>query len=275
MAKKFDTVWVDGLLHKLTFLKFLSYLWKSSSPICIVGSSQVPLNIHIYLSLRAGWRGSGWNNLSRPIQSICQRHAYAFPLLYTDDTAIIATSRQPALLIYLETYLSDLGRWLGEWRIACVSKSTVMLFAMTSKRIPKLQTVQLFGQQIHWVETARYLGVTLDTRLTLSIHIDQVRKKQHRLGVLAPLLNRRNDPSIRNWVMLYKQLIRTMIDYACPIWRFAAHTHVTKLLVFQSKCLRIATSAPWFTVTYKFTRISEFHPLPTTSDFKPRDSTLN
>jgi hypothetical protein len=51
--------------------------------------------------------------------------------LYADDTAIIATSRKSALLIrYLETYLSDLERWLREWRIAInVSKTNAMIFA--------------------------------------------------------------------------------------------------------------------------------------------------
>ena len=39
--------------------------------------------------------------------------------LYADDTAIIATSRKPTLLVsYLESYLNDLQRWLIEWRIA-------------------------------------------------------------------------------------------------------------------------------------------------------------
>ena len=33
--------------------------------------------------------------------------------LYADDTAIIATSRKPELLVsYLEAYLADLERWL-------------------------------------------------------------------------------------------------------------------------------------------------------------------
>jgi hypothetical protein len=51
--------------------------------------------------------------------------------LYADDTTIITTSRKSALLIrYLESYLSDLDGWLGEWRIVInVSKSIVMLFA--------------------------------------------------------------------------------------------------------------------------------------------------
>ena len=57
--------------------------------------------------------------------------------LYADDTAVMATSRKPELLVsYLESYLSDLERWLKEWRIAInVSKSTAMLFSR--RRIQK------------------------------------------------------------------------------------------------------------------------------------------
>jgi hypothetical protein len=51
--------------------------------------------------------------------------------LYADDTADIATSRKPTLLVsYLESYLTDLQRLLSEWRIAInVSKSSAILFA--------------------------------------------------------------------------------------------------------------------------------------------------
>jgi hypothetical protein len=47
-------------------------------------------------------------------------------------------------------------------------------------------------------------------------------------------------------VLLYKQLIRPMMDYGCPNWRSAAHTHSNKLQVLQSKCLGIATNASWY-----------------------------
>jgi hypothetical protein len=91
--------------------------------------------------------------------------------------------------------------------------------------------------------------VILDTRLTWSSHIDQVRKKAvQRMGVLGPHLHRRSGLSIRNGVLLYKQLVRPMMDYGCPVWRFAARSHVRKLQVIQSKCLRAATGAgaPWY-----------------------------
>jgi len=55
-------------------------------------------------------------------------------------------------------------------------------------------------------------GVTLDTRLTWSPHIDQIRKRAaHRMGILGPLLNRKSELSFRNRVLLYKQLIRPVI----------------------------------------------------------------
>jgi hypothetical protein len=34
-----------------------------------------------------------------------------------------------------------------------------------------------------------------------------------------------------------------MMDYVCPVWRFTARSHIRKLQVLQSKCLRIATKA--------------------------------
>jgi hypothetical protein len=128
-----------------------------------------------------------------------------------------------------------------------VSKSTAVLFAKTTRCIQRLRPVQHFGEPIQWVDTARYLGVTLDTRLTWSAHVNQVgRKVAERLSVLDLLLNRRSGLSIKNGVLLYKQLSRPITDFACPIWRSAAHTHVRKLQVLQSKCLRIAINAPWY-----------------------------
>ena len=99
--------------------------------------------------------------------------------LYADDTAIIASSRKPTLLVsYLESYLNDLQRWLSEWRIALnVSKSTAIIFEHARRRFIQPRSVTLFGEPNEWVDTTRYLVVTLDTRLTWSPHIDQVRKE--------------------------------------------------------------------------------------------------
>jgi hypothetical protein len=83
--------------------------------------------------------------------------------------------------------------------------------------------------------------------MTWRPHILHVRKKaSQRLGVLDSLLNRRRGLSIRNAVLLYKQLIRPMMDYACPMWRCTVRNYVKQLQALHSKCLRISTSAPWY-----------------------------
>jgi hypothetical protein len=111
-------------------------------------------------------------------------------------------------------------------------------------------------------------GVTLDKRLNWSPHIDQIRKKTaQRTGMLGSLLKRKSDLCVRNGILLYKQLIRPVIDYTCPAWRSAARTHVGRLQVLQSKCLRLATVSPWY-VTGRYTRICVFRCLPTTSELR-------
>jgi len=63
-------------------------------------------------------------------------------------------------------------------------------------------------------------------------------------GNAGPLLNRKSELSVRNGVLLYKQLIRPQMDYVCPAWRSATRSHVRWLQVLQSKCLRLATGTP-------------------------------
>jgi uncharacterized membrane protein (UPF0136 family) len=87
---------------------------------------------------------------------------------YADDTALIATSRVPSLFVgYLYSYLGRLELWLRDWRIAInVSESTAVLFAKAARRVRQPRPVQFLGEPIEWVQTTRYLGVTLDTRLS-------------------------------------------------------------------------------------------------------------
>ena len=64
--------------------------------------------------------------------------------------------------------------------------------------------------------------------------------------MLGPLLNMNSDLSVRNGALLYRQLIRPLMDYVYPAWRSSVRSHVRKLRVLQSKCLRLATGAPWY-----------------------------
>ena len=194
---------------------------------------------HVISSIYAGWSGVGNIDLACLLQ---------FELaLYADDTAFIARSRKPTLLVsYLESYLNDNQRCLSDWRIAIsVSMSSAITFARAGRRFVQPQTVTVFGETIEWDNTTRYLGVTLDRRLTWSPHIDQVRNRTaQKKGTLCPLPNGKSDLSNRKVVLLYKQLICPIMDYSCPTLRSAARSGVRTLQVLQSKCLRSSTGGP-------------------------------
>jgi hypothetical protein len=78
-----------------------------------------------------------------------------------------------------------------------------MLIAKEGWRFLKPRTVQILEEPIQRVDTARYLGVILDSQMTWSPHIVQVKKKAaQRLGLLSSLIHRRSGVSIRNGVLL-------------------------------------------------------------------------
>jgi hypothetical protein len=179
VAKGFDTVWVKGLLYKLTILNFPLYLVKT--PSSYLHSRTFQSSFNSATSTRRNMRtGVAQGGIVSPVLFSLYVNDMPAPsrhvelALYADDTALIATSRSPLLLVsYLETYLNRLELWLRDWRIAInVSMSTAVLFAKTTRCIQRPRPVQLFGEPIQWVDTERYRGVTLNTRLTWSAHVN-------------------------------------------------------------------------------------------------------
>jgi hypothetical protein len=180
----------------------------------------------VHTPCHAGWSSPGRTRLPCSFQPVCKRHTHtvrprrvsAVRGRYGSHSHV---SRSVLHVGYQEAYLGRLDLWLRNWRIAInVSKSMAVLFTKAAKGDWRPRPVQFLGEPIEWVETARYLGVTLDTRLTWSAHDNQARKRAaQRLGVLGPLLNRRSGLTVINGVLLYKQLIRPRMDCACPIWR--------------------------------------------------------
>jgi hypothetical protein len=194
VAKAFDTVWIDGLLYKLTLLNFPSYVVHTISSYLRGRTFQASFQTATSSLRGMRPRVAKGGLISPVIYSLYANDMLSSSddvdlALYADDTVIIATSRKPTLLVsYLGIYLNDIQRWLSEWRIAInVSKSSAIIFARAGLRYIQPRPI---GEPIEWVETNLYLGVTIDKRLTWSPHIDKLRKNfAERMGMLGPLLN--------------------------------------------------------------------------------------
>jgi hypothetical protein len=110
--KAFNTVWIDGLLYKLTLLNLVHTISSYLRGRTFEGSLQTATS-----SLRDMWAGVTQDELISPVLFRLYVNNKPSPShhvelsLYTEDTAIIATFRKPTLLVsYLESYLKDLQR---------------------------------------------------------------------------------------------------------------------------------------------------------------------
>jgi hypothetical protein len=164
---------------------------------------------------------------------------------YADYTIIIATSLTQCSRRLSGVISQRISAVIERMEIAInISNITAKIFELSRCRVMLLRSVAIFGEPVKLDETTRYLKVTLDKQLTLSLHIDQVRKKTaQKMGILDALLIGKSNLSVRNGFLHYKHSILYILHYACPTWRSAALTHVRMSQVLQSKCLRLSTSA--------------------------------
>jgi hypothetical protein len=115
VAKALDTVWMDGLLYKLILLNFPSYIVHTISS--YLRGRTFEASFLTATSSRRGMRaGVAQGGFITPVLfslyvDMPSSSHQVEVVLYADDTAVIATSRKPTLLVrYLESYINDLQR---------------------------------------------------------------------------------------------------------------------------------------------------------------------
>jgi hypothetical protein len=91
---------------------------------------------------------------------------------YADDRANLTSHQNPTTAsTNLQHHFNQLDNWLKRWHIkAKENKSTHVNFSFNPETCP---AVTLNGQHIPQGETAKYLGIHLDRRLTWQKHIYQ------------------------------------------------------------------------------------------------------
>lgn len=112
-----------------------------------------------------------------------------------------------------------------------------------------------FNNEIAKVKhSAKYLGLTLDSKLLFREHIKSIMTKSYAVTKNLYSLKAKNSKiSNKNKRLIYKAIIRPIITYAAPIWKTTANTNLLKLQRFQNKCLRLITNKN------RYTKIKDLH----------------
>ena len=169
---------------------------------------------------------------------------------YADDCAALAGGRR------LDHALNKLQKMLNEltqWGKTCglrfnPEKSVAVLFTRRRKKPPFPLTID--GKPIEFKQEVKYLGVTLDSKLHWTPHInDKITKAKRFLqGVAA--ITRNNwgpKPKLMRWA--YLGVVRPMLCYAAMIWGHRAPESVAKLRRVNRMALNTFANFPKSTPT--------------------------
>ncbi|CAF0890053.1 unnamed protein product [Brachionus calyciflorus] len=220
VSKAFDRVWHEGLIFKLYgigapiyLIKWIiSFLDKRKFCVVINGSFSVFFIIKVGVP-----QGSVLSPLlfSVYINDIPKRDRsfMSYTLLFADDLVVFFIYNKPVNLQgIINNYLKELEPWLLSWKM-CISpeKSSYMIF--TRNKSKPLLNLNLFKRSLPQSNTIKFLGVTLDCRLTFKHYVDEIREKcNSRLNLIKIVSRKSWGLSISTMSTIYKSLIGSIID---------------------------------------------------------------
>ena len=280
----FDRVWHNGLLSKLKhagitgelYNLLASYLSNRLAKTCVEG--QYSETVNIKAGVPQGSRLGPVLFILYVNEIATQLNLDSTPLIYADDTTLLSFGRDTTeTVLQLNNDLSKIAKWAKIWKLKFNGdKSKDLIFTPNKTCLNNSLPIHLDGELLDRVSAHKHLGLTLESDLTWNIHLNKV--IQH-ANLKLSILIRVKDLCRQTLDMLFKMHVRSIIDYALPVYGPALdQNQVAKLEKIQYLAARIATSTPkcsstdklykdlgWETIgnRIKFLSISLFHKIHT------------
>ena len=162
---------------------------------------------------------------------------------YADDLTIISIhANKNVCSTQVQHYITQLENWLELNRLKVApSKSTSTLLTSHNKEHQHRPTATLNNTIIPHKQETKILGVTYNTSMSFSPHVSDITAKcRSRLNALRSLTGTTFGQQKETLCAVYKQYIRSIIDYASPAWHPAiSNTQLNRLQIIQNTALRI------------------------------------
>ena len=128
-----------------------------------------------------------------------------------------------------------------------IGKTHYMLFRNSHKKAHLTQKLVIRGQEIEMVESTKFLGVYLDSRLAWRNHIDYIKGKISRgIGIICKARKYLNQSTL---ISLYYAFIYPYLNYCAEVWGNTYKSYTDPILRLQKRVLRIITGSAKFSHT--------------------------
>ena len=170
------------------------------------------------------------NDLPECVSSMCS--------LFADDCLVYRRMESERDIKILQNDLTNLELWARKWLMTFNTEKCEAIQLSLKPAIPNSYT--LYGKHLKGVTEAKYLGVTIDCKLSFTKHIDTVCKKAN--SMLAFI--RRNLKSCQRQIKAdaYLMYVRPILEYAVVVWAPYTKCDIDRLEAVQRRAARFVTS---------------------------------
>ena len=155
--------------------------------------------------------------------------------LFADDTCIFHSNKNYRKLEdEINTSLDNITNWLKANKLMInVKKSNLIVFKVgNSQSAGETINIYIENQILEPKDTAKYLGVYIDKRLSWDRHIEHINSKLNRgIGILRKLRSYLQQDSLRT---IYNSFSKLYIEYGTPVWGGAPNKYLDK----TDKCIK-------------------------------------
>ena len=159
--------------------------------------------------------------------------------IYSSASSTILAERQLQLAIY------KLQKWCKETGFKFSEQKTVAMHICRVRRCPKTaHQLTLNNQPISYKDKHKYLGIVMDSSLTWTEHIKQLRQDcGQKMKLLKHLSYTTWGADSKTLIRLYQTLIKPKLEYGREAYGSASASQLKKLDPIQNLALRTATGA--------------------------------
>ena len=164
--------------------------------------------------------------------------------LFADDAAVYKTSKNISHLTeVMQKYLEEITTWSNLWGFKInINKTVCTVF--TNRRKQQKPVLKINGNELKIERNPKFLGVIMDERLVWQHCIEYIAGKcNRRLNLMRSVQHNEWGASKKALLLIYKALIRPILDYACAAIDNISDSMCKRLESIQYQALRICCSA--------------------------------
>ena len=239
--KAFDKVSHRHLLSKVkhdgiqgsSFQWISDFLHSRSQVVLVDGQQSVESNVTSGSHRAVCWAlSSSWSSLTFfPSLSLLPQ----LSRLFADDSVVYNQISSSADSVNLQKDLDTLQDWEAKWLMR-FNASKCQVLQITNKRKPIPATYTIHGQVLEVVDSAKYLGVHLDTHLNFNTHVDAITKRVN--GTRAFLSCNLSHCSQKVKEAAYTMFVHISVDFASSAWDPHTRRNIQKLEQVQRSAAR-------------------------------------